>query len=63
MSAFKYFMKTRIWPARCHVGEGLLPERSVSVKEARGTKTTHAWQLRTMTDKGRLLTVQITHCS
>ena len=45
------------------VGEGLLPERSVSVKEARGTKTTHAWQLQTMTDKGRLLTVQITHCS
>ena len=29
-----------IWPARCHVGEGLLPERSVGVKEARGTKTT-----------------------
>ena len=52
-----------ICPAHCRVGEGLLPERSVSVKEARGTKTTHAWQLRTMTDKGRLLTVQITHCS
>ena len=34
-------------------------ERSVGVKEARGTKRlklTHAWQLRIMTDKGRLLT-------
>ena len=50
-----------IWPARCHVGEGLLPERSVSMKEARGTKTTHAWQLRTMTDKGRLLTDSTNH--
>ena len=27
-------------PARCRVGEGLLPERSVDVKEARGTKIT-----------------------
>ena len=27
-----------IWPARCHVGEGLLPERSVGVKEARGNE-------------------------
>ena len=27
-------------PARCRVGEGLLPEHSVNVKEARGTKTT-----------------------
>ena len=26
--------------ARCRVGEGPLPERSVGVKEARGTKTT-----------------------
>ena len=26
--------------ARCRFGEGLLPERSVDVKEARGTKTT-----------------------
>ena len=46
MSACKYFMKTEcsfvhaMGPARCHVGEGLLPERSVDVKEARGTKTT-----------------------
>ena len=52
-----------IGPAHCHVGEGLLPEHSVSVKEAQGMKTIHAWQLQTMTDKGRLLTVQITHCS
>ena len=29
-----------ICPARCRVGEGLLPERSVGVNEARGTKTT-----------------------
>ena len=29
-----------ICPARCRVGEGLLPERSVGIKEARGTKTT-----------------------
>ena len=27
-------------PARCRIGEGLLPERSVDVKKARGTKTT-----------------------
>ena len=27
-------------PARCRVSEGLLPECSVNVKEARGTKTT-----------------------
>ena len=27
-------------PARCRVGEGLLPEHSVGVKEARVTKTT-----------------------
>ena len=26
--------------ARCRVGEGILPEHSVSMKEARGTKTT-----------------------
>ena len=26
-------------PARCRVGEGLLAERSIEVKEARGTKT------------------------
>jgi len=50
-------------PARCscRVGEGLLPEHSVDVKEARGTKTTHAWQLPTMTDKGRLLTDSTNH--
>ena len=50
MSAFKYFMKTeRPWgslvhvicPACYHVSEGLLPERSICVKEAQGTKTTH----------------------
>ena len=29
-------------PARCRVGEGLLPERSVDVKEAREMKTMHA---------------------
>ena len=29
-----------ICPARCRVGEGLLPECSVGMKEARGTKTT-----------------------
>ena len=29
-----------ICPARCRIGEGLLPEHSVSAKEARGTKTT-----------------------
>ena len=29
-----------ICPARCRVGEGLLPESSVGVKEARRTKTT-----------------------
>ena len=42
MSVFKYFMKTfvhAICPARCRVGEGLLAERSVGVKEAWGTKT------------------------
>ena len=43
-------------PARCRIGEGLLPERSFDVKEAQGMKKTHTWQLRTMTDKGRLLT-------
>ena len=29
-----------ICPARCRVGKGQLPERSVGVKEAGGTKTT-----------------------
>jgi len=29
-----------VYAASCHVGEGLLPELSVVVKEARGTKTT-----------------------
>ena len=29
-----------ICPARCRIGEGLLPERNVSVKEARGMKMT-----------------------
>ena len=29
-----------VCPGRCCVGEVLLPERSVGVKEARGTKTT-----------------------
>ena len=47
-------------PARCHVSEGLMPERNVDVKEApeerRQLKLTHAWQLRTTTDKSRLLT-------
>ena len=27
-------------PAHCRIGEGLLPERSVDVKEAQETKTT-----------------------
>ena len=27
-------------PAHCCIGEGLLPERSINMKEARGTKTT-----------------------
>ena len=31
-----------VQPAVARIGEGLLPERSVDVKEARGTKTTHA---------------------
>ena len=43
-------------PAHLRVSEGLLPERSVGVKERRQLKLTHVWQLRTMTDKGRLLT-------
>ena len=51
MSAFKYFKKTErprdhgmssfvhaMGPARCRVGEGLLPEHSIDVKEAQGTK-------------------------
>ena len=48
-----------ICPARCRVGEGLLAEHSVDVKEPeerRRLKLTHAWLLRTMTDKSRLLT-------
>ena len=52
MNACNYFMKTELnvhgqfhaamGPARCRVGEGLLPERSVDVKETRGMKLTHA---------------------
>jgi len=44
--------------AHCRVDEEPLPERSVSMKpeEWRRLKLTHAWQLRTMTDKDRLLT-------
>ena len=39
------------------VGEGLLAEQSVSIKETRSEDdVTHAWQLWTMTDEGRLLT-------
>jgi len=36
-----------IWPGRCHVGERLLPERSIGVKpkEWRQLKLTHTWQL------------------
>ena len=50
-------------PAHCCVGEGLLPERSIDVKEAQGTKTTltHARQLQIMTDKNRLLTDSTNH--
>jgi len=46
-----------IGPARCCVGEGSLPDRSVGMKPEkwRWLKLTHAWQLRTMTDKNRLL--------
>ena len=47
MSASKYFMKTERSFVACDdgssplsVGEGVLPERSVNVKEAQGTKTT-----------------------
>ena len=44
MSVFKYFMKTLracdMPSLLSRVGEGLLPECSVGVKEARGTKTT-----------------------
>ena len=47
MSVFKYFMKTEhpqivsaISPAHCCVSEELLPECSINMKEARGTKTT-----------------------
>ena len=52
-----------ICPARCHIGEELLPECSVGVKpkEQRRLKLMHAWQLRTMTDKGRLLTDSTNH--
>ena len=47
MSAFKYFMKTErsfvhsiyMHSPLSHAREGLLPEHSVSVKEAQGTKT------------------------
>ena len=48
-----------VYAASCHVGEGLLPELSVVVKEAeerRQLKLTHAWQLQTVTHKGRLIT-------
>ena len=43
--------------------EQLLPERSVGVKpeERRRLKLTHARQLRTMTDKDRLLTDSTNH--
>ena len=43
MSVFKYFMTTfihAVCPGRCCVSEGLLPERSIGIKEAQGTKTT-----------------------
>ena len=45
MNAFKYFMKTKrsfvhaICTVHCRAREGLLPEHSVGVKEAQGTKT------------------------
>ena len=45
MSAFKYFLQTErsfvhaICTIHCRAREGLLPEHSVSVKEAQGTKT------------------------
>ena len=45
MSAFKYFMKTErsfvhaICTVHSRAREGLLPEHSVGVKEAQGTKT------------------------
>ena len=54
MSVFKYFTKTEPMLGSI-VSEGLLPERSVGVKET-PERVVHAWQMRTMTDKGRLLT-------
>ena len=52
-------------PPRCRVGEGLLPERSVDVKEARGTKTTQVNARMATADHERqgqaAQTVQITH--
>ena len=42
-----------ICPARCRVGKGLLPECSVGVKEARGTKTTQVNARMTTTDHDR----------
>ena len=52
-----------IGPVCCRVGEGLLLERSIGVKpeEQRQLKLTHAWQLWTMTDKGRLFTDSTKH--
>ena len=54
-------------PALCRVGEGLLPERSIGLKEARVMKTTEVNARMTMTDKGRLLTdstvCELTHSS
>ena len=73
MSIFKYFMKTfmhAICPARCHVGERLLPERRVGAKEARGTKMTQVNARMATADHDRQgqaahrqPVVQITHCS
>ena len=57
MKTERSFVHT-ICPGRCPVGEGLLPERSVGVKaeKQRRLNLTHAWQLQTMTDKGRQYT-------
>ena len=42
-----------IRPARCRVGKGLLRERSVGMKEARGTKTTQVYARMATADHDR----------
>ena len=50
-----------ICPACCRIGEGPLPERSVGVKPEERRRLELTWQLRTMRDKGRLLTDGTNH--